>query len=173
MCLCCGRNVSPGPGKIRKFTDPLVFTTFPHFLCLLWCHEFCWPRITSMYLINPALFCYPFIIIISTVLSVLWHRSKEPMGYLFWADYGCAILWVIVEVFLSFSQSPVFLSLNTTVIILLNMTTFMMNQLADILAIFNIVSYKFGHSCWHLFSALKCVFIASLLSLETFETINE
>ena len=162
MCLCCEKNVSPGPGKIRKFTDPLVLTTFPHFLCLLWCDDFRWSWGTPIDMINPVLFCYPFIIIISTILSVLWHRSREPMGCLFLADYGCAILWVIVEVFLSFSQSPIFLSLNTTVIILLNIATFMMNQLADILAIFNIVSYKFGHSCWHLFSALKCVFIVSL-----------
>ena len=155
MCRCLADK---NHNKKRKFTDPLVLSTFPHLLSLL-----------SLLLCKDPVFDggltqkFSVIIVTSTLLSVLWHRLREPMGFLFWIDYGFAILWMIMELLLSISQSASFVSLNTMIIISLNMVTFLMNQLVDSLAIFNIVSYQNGHSVWHLFSSVKCVFISSLL----------
>lgn len=159
MCRCF---VDKNHNKKRKFTDPLVLSTFPHLLSLLGLLWYTDPVFDGGL---PQMFSV--IIVMSTLFSVLWHRLREPMGFLFGVDYGFAILWMIMELLLSTSQSASFVSLNTMIIISLNTVTFLLNQLVDSLAIFNIVSYQNGHSVWHLFSSIKCAFITSLLTLKT------
>jgi hypothetical protein len=103
---------------------------------------------------------YCAVIGISSILSVLWHRTHESRSALFWLDYGFAGIWTLYDCLLAALKPPFILLLVCT----LNITTIILNQLVDYLAKKEILSYEIGHSIWHLFSASKSILVAYLVS---------
>jgi len=90
---------------------------------------------------------YSAVILLSTTLSVLWHGMGEPDGALFYADYGAAGLWGLVD--LHYSDYDI--------------NVLLLNLLVGIL---NPVFGDSYHFLWHLLSASKAVVVACLIQRE-------
>ena len=141
--------------KSRKFNDPLLLSTLPHFFCLFFisrCEN------TSIdYFVSHF---YSTIIICSSTLSLVWHWLREPMNFIFYLDYGFAVTWVFLEVILAAIHESLFTFIT---IILLNFFILFTNQVGDYFAMHSVVRYSYGHSLWHLLSSFKCVTVVRLL----------
>jgi len=113
----------------------LVLSTLPHYLAL-------YPKNNSL---------YRAVIFTSSTLSVLWHIYNEPINIIFYLDYAAAAIWFFYDIFLGFHTK------NIYTIFILNFIVFILNQ-----SIKN--EYVFYHSVWHIMSAIKCYYIASIAS---------
>ena len=104
------------------------------------------PHLAALYFpVDPP---YSSIIVLSTTLSVLWHAAQEPDGFLYYADYGAAGLWFLLDLHYAIPLDCV------TPVLLMNGFVACMNPGTD----------RVGHSLWHLLSVAKVLLIAFWLS---------
>jgi len=106
----------------RHWLDPILVTTYPHVIVAI---------IASSNL-------YALMVLTSTAFSILWHRHREPSGFLFVMDYGAASLWGLVNTLID----PYTLALNVPVAIA--------NPYID-------------HSWWHLLHVIKAVLVVTYI----------
>jgi hypothetical protein len=126
--------------------NALILTTLPHYLTLL---------------VSPTP-TYSVIIFCSTTLSVAWHYADEPVtSHLGKLDHAAAALWFAADLyyFSKIHELPLALILNG-LIAAMNVTVSYLDQR-------KMVPYYVGHSVWHIFSAIKSVFLAYILKIYT------
>lgn len=121
----------------------LILTTLPHYLAIL-------PLLG-----HPSLTIYACTIFLSTTMSILYHASHESNGLIMYADYIVAFTWFLYDLTWGLTLTPYAFFL----VLLLNGLVFLANQSID-----HDEWYPVRHSLWHLFSACKCICIATLLS---------
>jgi hypothetical protein len=124
----------------------LVISTLPH-ICSIF------PLIKYY---KTYTFGYINIILLSTLLSVLYHTFEESNYTLTAIDYLCAGLWVVYDIFMGYTYTN---RKTTQKIILVNSASFLIN----ILIPYNIY-YPLNHSVWHLLNASKCYYVSSHIS---------
>jgi hypothetical protein len=101
------------------------------------------PHLAALYFpVDPP---YSSIIVLSTTLSILWHAAQEPDGFLYYADYGAAGLWFLLDLHYAIPLDCV------TPVLLLN----------GLVAFLNL---GMPHSLWHLLSVAKALLVAFWLS---------
>lgn len=118
--------------------NPLVVSTLPHFYVLLYT------------LPNP----YTLIVLHSCFLSVAWHSETPHTRLVGIIDYALAGAWQAADTWY-FWDTPYFWT-----VICCNSIVFLCNQAVDKLKI----SYDIWHSVWHLVSAAKAIYVASLFA---------
>ena len=118
--------------------NPLVVSTLPHFYVLLF------------NLPNP----YTLIVLHSCFLSVAWHSTTPHNRLVGVADYVLAGAWQAADMWY-FWDTPYFWT-----VLCWNCIVFLCNQAVDKMKI----SYDFWHSTWHLLSAAKAIYVASLFA---------
>ena len=77
-----------GGGAPRQWSDPVLFTTYPHVLVAF--------LATSSVSIE-----YSCVVLFSTAFSVMWHRYREPHGILFVVDHSAACVWGAYDAYLN------------------------------------------------------------------------
>ena len=143
------------PSEFRSFTDPVILSTIPHYLALLFvagCQR--GPLLAGLYL------AYAITIGISSTLSLIWHFQKERKNIFFYLDYAFALFWTIGDFVVAIATSPLHVILT---MIFLNIIVLLTNQLGDYLALHKMIGYETGHAAWHLLSCAKAVFVAYLV----------
>ena len=135
----------------RSPTDPVILSTIPHFLSLLFVTKCKLGQIMNIYAV---------IILISSLLSLVWHFQKEPKNIFFWLDYGFALVWVFIEFIVAILTAPIYFILT---IAFFNIIILFTNKFVDFLDYNGFVSYEYGHTTWHLLSCLKSIFISYML----------
>lgn len=149
-----GLGCSPSPLKnIRKSSKkedntsvavaPLLLTTLPHFVAVFVSRRLVW---------------YACLVAVSTCLSVAWHSSGEGAAtWLGVLDYSVAGLWFVADVVQFFGQPAFWFVVFSSVCVGL------LNFVVEKLAHDGFLAYEIGHSAWHLVSAGKAAWVASLL----------
>ena len=120
----------------------LILTTIPHYIAIY-------------YTYNKNIY-YSTIIMSSTISSILWH-NYHTSKYLYIIDHSLAVLLSIYEILNNIQ--------NQELIIYITIFTFFINKITDILAYYNILNYKIGHSLFHLISSIKTIYIASFTNV--------
>jgi hypothetical protein len=127
--------------------NSLVISTLPHYLAII---PIIWKfDISLIYTI------YAYTIFLSSTFSVLYHNYDESNKVITFIDYMLAYLWFSEELLISY----IYTNYTTLAkILLLNLFIFIWN--------INIPKhdYKRQHSIWHIFSALKAIYISYLLN---------
>ena len=120
----------------------LILTTSLHYLAII-------PIIAKYGYIKIPNFnrIYLNIILVSTTLSIIWHRFNKLM----YPDYFFAGLWFIQDILWS-------LLLIQPYIIYLNIIIFGLNIITNYMN-----NYIIYHSLWHVISALKCIYISYII----------
>ncbi len=122
----------------------LVISTLPHYLVLL---------------VSPSPL-YSIIVFFSSTLSVLWHYSdSNASSYLGLLDHLLAFVWLMAD-YEYFRGTSLF---GTMLII--NGLTFLTNMFVSFLDTNKFIPYHAGHSCWHLVSATKSIYLAYQLKI--------
>jgi len=116
-----------------------VLSTLPHYVSIipLYPHD--------MYEYKTA-------IIVSSTISVVWHLYGEPQNIILGLDYVAACYWAFCE--LQYGQDN-----ETVKIFLLNILVLLLNRGVEFTD-----NYALYHSMWHLVSAAKCFYIATIIS---------
>ena len=143
-----------GDSMWRSPTDPVILSTIPHFLSLMFVTGCDRGPLMDIYS------TYTVIIAISSLLSLVWHFQKERKNIFFWLDYGFALAWTIMDLTVAISTAPVHVILTVA---FLNIIVLLTNQLCDFLDRKGFVPYEFGHATWHLLSSTKSIFVAYLV----------
>jgi hypothetical protein len=121
----------------------LVISTLPHVCSIL-------PLIKYY---KTYAFGYINIIVLSTILSILYHTFEESNYTLTIIDYVCAGLWVVYDIYMGYT----FTNRKTIQkIIFVNTLSFLIN----ILIPYNLY-YPLNHSIWHLLNAYKCYYVSN------------
>jgi len=126
----------------------LVLTTLPHYLSIIpvYPHD---------------LYQYKTAIIVSSTISVIWHAYSEPTNIVLVMDYVAACYWAFYEIHLSHNDDTLKIYLLNFILILLNAIAHGSND------------YILYHSAWHITSALKCFYVATLISRrQSFKTLR-
>ena len=124
--------------KHRYINDLVIITTLPHYIGLY-------------YIFDD--FYYSLILILASSSSVLWH-SKEDDEYLYIIDHVLALSLSGYEILNNNNEDDKYIAIYSNIFVLL------INKLMDLLTFYNIVTYDFSHSLYHLFSSCKTVYIA-------------
>jgi hypothetical protein len=141
--------------KWRSPIDPVLLSTAPHFIALLFVAG-CQDPIKY-----PGLYTgYSVVVGTSSLLSLLWHGQHEKKNILFWLDYGFAFVWAAYDgvLGLTVASVPSFIT-----ILLLNGICILTNHLGDWLSKNNYMSYQKAHSTWHLLNVVKSIFVSYLI----------
>ena len=125
--------------KHRCINDLVIITTLPHYIALYF-------TLNNIY--------YSSILILASSSSVLWH-SKEDDKYLYIIDHTLAGCLTCYEIMNSINGD------NKNIAIYSNILVLTIHKLMDLLTFYNIITYEFSHSIYHLFSSCKTIYIAS------------
>jgi len=117
----------------------LVLSTLPHFASIIPLYPHDMPE-------------YKTAIIVSSTISVIWHAYGQPANTLLVMDYVAACYWAFYEIHLSHVD-------DTLKIYALNVFVLLLNAIAH-----GSNDYVLYHSLWHILSALKCFYVATLIS---------
>lgn len=161
----------------RHWLDPLLLTTAPHLAAL----AFVLPCIRfgndTLLPVAGLRIGYAAVIIVSTMLSLSWHRRRESKaGRLFWLDYSFAAVWAAFDILLAAYTSPAALGL----VVSLNALSFAANKACDCMAaaaapatasdvaLFKhlqprLGSYVLLHSAWHVLNVCKSIAVAYIV----------
>ena len=123
----------------------LVLSTIPHFLTLL----------VPLHCDGPLYAPYPWIVLISSTLSVLWHLDAERRRYCA-LDILFAGLWGSYDILLSGATG------NLNIVFTVGFLNLSICALSHLIHKHK-RSYVWNHSIWHLLSATKCIAVAQLL----------
>jgi len=128
---------------LRSLQSNIILTIFPHLFSLFYTFD------------N---FFYSFIISMSSLTSILWHRQKEPNNILLYLDYGSASVLSFYEIYNAYYiNNKIF-----TVALCSNIYILIFNKMVYFLSKERIIKYSIWHSVYHILSALKTTFIAFL-----------
>ena len=129
---------------LRSLQSNIILTIFPHLFSLFYTFD------------N---FLYSFIILTSTLTSILWHRQREPNNILLYLDYGSATVLTLYEIYITYHiNNKLF-----TIALCTNMYVFIFNKMVFYLSMGRIIKYSLWHSIYHILSSLKTTFIAFLI----------
>lgn len=132
--------------RLSLLMEPvLVLTTLPHFLTLL----------VPLNCEGPLYAPYPWFVLMSTCLSVLWHLDAERRRFCS-LDILFAGLWGTYDILLSTTSG------NLNILFMVGFLNFSICVLSHLIHK-NQPSYVWNHSIWHLLSATKCIAVAQLL----------
>lgn len=118
----------------------LILTTLLHFLSIL-------PLVST----NSIL--YISVILVSTLLSVLYHLYEESNSWITILDYGMSGVWAFYDTYLGYKYKLLYKILPTSLI----------SCAINVLIPYNRY-YTLMHSMWHILNAYKSYYIATLLS---------
>ncbi len=118
--------------------NPLVVSTLPHFYTLLF----------------DLPLPYTLIVLHSCFLSVAWHSETPHNKLVGVVDYALAGAWQAADIWYFWDTRYFWTVLGWNGIV------FLCNQAVDISG----CSYNFWHSVWHLLSAAKTIYVASLFA---------
>ena len=128
---------------LRSLQSNIILTIFPHLFSLFYTFD------------N---FFYSFIITVSTITSILWHRQREPNNILLYLDYGSASVLSFYEIYNTYYiNNKLF-----TIALCTNAYVLIFNKMVYFLSKERVISYSTWHSVYHILSALKTTFIAFL-----------
>lgn len=127
----------------------LVLTTIPHFFAVT-------PLYTSIDLnfkSGIAYAIYPYIITLSTILSILYHWTNEKNKLVSILDHSVAFLWFGFDTYMGFMYAYP----NAFAVLGMNLFIGVLNRcIPD-------HHYMLLHSLWHILSALKAYRVSYLL----------
>ncbi len=124
----------------RDYTSNIIITILPHLFGIY-------------YTYNDLL--YSFIITISTITSVLWHRTKERNNILLVLDYSTATILTLYELYSVYYTELFELTL------FLNLFVLFFNKSVYFLSKRRLLNYNKWHSIYHILSSSKTTLIAS------------
>ena len=134
-------------------SSPLIQTTLLHYLSLI-------PIFAYSHVKNQRLYSgYAVIITLSSTLSTVWHYMGEPDNEWLVADYSAAAMWGIYNIILVERIEHALLAR----VIYLECMILAMNHSIDYCVRKKLVNYVDWHSCWHVASAIKSLYISYLL----------
>ncbi len=139
----------------RRFWDPVVLTTLPHLVAILFVAGCDVTARAATERIPFPFTNYAILIACSTCASVAWHLMHERKTIVFYIDYGLAGLWTMFDMYLGFTYGRVE---DGLAIVLLNLFVLFLNKFTDRAA-----NYALAHSFWHLCSVAKAVLVAYLV----------
>jgi hypothetical protein len=128
-----------------KNMNLLILTTLPHFLSVL--------PLVPFYLYKE-IFWYVNLIIISTILSIIYHIPYPKNNkFITFIDHFFALLWFLFDLYIGYSISKTaFIK-----ILMSNTASFFIHQKIDV------ENYYFLHSIWHLINATKCCYVSYVI----------
>lgn len=148
---------SDTPSKWRSFLDPVILSTLPHYLPIIFVAG-CSTPANEKY---PGIYeAYTATILISSTLSIIWHSHHERKNIWFWLDYLFAFIWTVFDFVLAILKAPL---PSILTVFLLNGFVLITNQMGDYLDRKGLVPYQQAHSLWHIFSWVKATFVAYLV----------
>lgn len=124
----------------------LVLSTIPHLYSIL-------PLIKYY----KYTYGYIHVILLSTLLSVLYHTYEESNEIITILDYSSAVIWVLYDIYMGYIYTNKKILFK---IILGNSLVFFIN-----IQIPYTVSYPFYHSLWHFINAYKCYYVSTLITM--------
>lgn len=124
----------------RNYTSNIIITILPHLFGIYYTYD------------N---FLYSSIITISTITSVLWHRTKEQDNTLLFLDYSTATILSLYELYNTYYSSLFELTL------FLNLSVLFFNKSVYFLSKNRILNYNKWHSVYHILSSIKTIVVAS------------
>ena len=125
----------------------LVLSTIPHICSIL--------PLLKYY--KTHTFGYTNTIVISTLLSILYHLYEESNHKITFMDYFGAGGWVVYDIYMGYFYT----NKNTVfVIILVNALSFFINRQIP----YNLY-YPLNHSLWHLINAYKCYYVSNSIGV--------
>lgn len=124
----------------RSIKDKIIISSILHFLALFYTYKD---------------FYYSLLIIIATIFSILWHKSKESSFRLLLLDYFFAGSLTGYELCKSKNQHKYF-------IFLFNMFILIFNKTMDYLSKYKILDYNKGHFIYHILSVIKTVYVSKI-----------
>ena len=124
----------------RNYTSNIIITILPHLFGIYYTYD------------N---FLYSSIITISTITSVLWHRTKEQDNTLLFLDYSTATILSLYELYNTYYSSLFELTL------FLNLSVLFFNKSVYFLSKKRILNYNKWHSVYHILSSIKTILVAS------------
>jgi hypothetical protein len=98
---------------------------------------------------------------LSVALSVVWHVGGERRGTAMWLDYGAAVAWSACGLWIVFAGSA---TSEFATAVAAEIAVLATNKGTDALAARGWVVYDTGHAVWHIASAAKAVYIATLIA---------
>jgi hypothetical protein len=128
---------------LRSLQSNIILTIFPHLFSLFYTFD------------N---FFYSFIISVSTITSILWHRQREPNNILLYLDYGSASILSFYEIYNTYYINDKLF----TIALCANIYVLIFNKIVYYLSKELVIKYSLWHSFYHILSALKTTFIAFL-----------
>jgi len=123
----------------------LVISTVPHFCSIL-------PLIKYY---KTYAFAYIHIMLLSTMLSILYHTYDESNYIINYIDYLCAGLWFAYDIYMGYTYTE-----DGSKIIFVNIMSFFIN----IQIPYN-PYYSLNHSIWHIINAYKCYYVSTRISI--------
>jgi len=129
---------------------PIVLTTLPHFLALI-------------FVIGKSEVCfivYSVVVALSATASITWHIRHESRDWFLVVDYGLAFAWFIMDVVIASTRTDV---RTTLLVCVLNLLVFGTNMGQSHFAGKGTAAYEWAHSVWHLLSCAKAIYIAFIL----------
>jgi len=128
--------------KHRCINDFVIITTLPHYAALY-------------YTMNDIY--YSSILVLASSSSVLWH-SEEDNEYLYVIDHSLALSLTGYEILNNINEDDINIVIYSNILVLL------IHKLMDLLTFYNILTYDFSHSLFHIFSSCKTIYIASCIN---------
>jgi hypothetical protein len=116
-----------------------VISTLPHYLSIIPLHP-------------HDMYDYKTAILVSSTISVVWHVYGEPANIMLVFDYVAACSWGFYELYYAPEKDELKIYMMNIAIILLNLT------------VYSFANYDLYHSLWHILSAAKCFYVATIIS---------
>lgn len=127
----------------------LVLTTLPHFFAV---YPF-YASINPNFKMGTPYTLYPYVIYLSTALSILYHWTNEKNKIVSILDHSVAFLWFGFDTYMGFGYAYP----NAFPVLGLNLLIGMLNRcIPD-------SHYTLLHSLWHILSAAKAYRVSYLL----------
>jgi hypothetical protein len=150
-----GKQAWLSMSNYRSLLDPIILSTVPHYLVVL---LFIYNRKNY---IRPVYYLgYTVTIAVSSTLSIMWHRNHEHKNWVFYADYLFAIIWTIYDIVGALLYST---NKYINIVVILNLSVCLINLLVDLLDKQKIISYKYGHTFWHIISITKSIYVVYII----------
>jgi len=125
----------------------LVISTIPHFYSIL--------PIIKYY--KKYTYGYINIIVLSTVLSILYHTYEESNKIINSLDYFSASIWFLYYIHMGYTYTNKKILFK---ILFGNMIVFLIN-----INIQKNIYYQLNHTIWHFINAYKCFYVSNLINI--------
>jgi hypothetical protein len=103
---------------------------------------------------------YPPVIIAATLASTLWHLTEEQVLWITSLDMALAFAWFLLDLVHAYTYHTWMVWIQ---VIYLNIVVAAIHRIYEATKNTDRNAYIIQHSLWHVFSAAKCIAVASLL----------